>query len=72
MELGDLNLRSPLAKRKKLADQRGSSSLRQEVDIPDSQDESTPGLSSPAMAGSEGYASELRITPVRSHPKMTF
>lgn len=32
-ELDELNLRSPLAKRKKLADQRGSSGLRQEVEV---------------------------------------
>jgi len=32
-ELDEMNLRSPLAKRKKLADQRGSSGLRQEVEV---------------------------------------
>jgi hypothetical protein len=31
--LDELNLRSPLAKRKKLADQRGSSGLREEIGV---------------------------------------
>jgi len=63
-ELDELNLRSPLAKRKKLADQRGSSGLRQEVDIPDNQDKSTKetvetvSLTVPGKDSSEGYVSE--------------
>jgi hypothetical protein len=39
-DFDDLNLRSPLAKRKKLADQRGSSGLRQEVELRDEQSKS--------------------------------
>jgi len=60
-ELDDLNLQSPLAKRKKLADQRGSSGLRQEVDIPDDQESSvkeTSAPTDPTREGSEGYGFE--------------
>lgn len=62
VEMDELNLRSPLAKRKKLADQRGASGLRQEVDISDENviSEQTTIHVTPAAEGGEagGYASE--------------
>ena len=41
-ELDELNLHSPLAKRKKLADMRGTSGLRQEVEIEKERSKSPP------------------------------